>query len=202
MDPVLAFLVGLLQGVTEWLPVSSSVWVTVAANTLYNAARTEEAKQQARDETPPVPISFQQGEIIVRGGSLVRPIDIEALDEFGLRQQAIRWEAVAGNIALAIIVTILLELIIFRLQPSLWTRGRASTITILLIASFVALGKLMLPHADTIIPSLYPLPALAMLLTILFGPALGLSVGVIVALLGTYMAGDIPGIGIYFSGIA
>jgi undecaprenyl-diphosphatase len=31
MDPVMAFLLGLIQGVTEWLPISSSGWTTLAA---------------------------------------------------------------------------------------------------------------------------------------------------------------------------
>jgi undecaprenyl-diphosphatase len=34
MDPVWAFLLGLLQGVTEWLPISSSGWSVVFANGL------------------------------------------------------------------------------------------------------------------------------------------------------------------------
>ncbi len=34
MDPVWAFLLGLLQGVTEWLPISSSGWSLVAAKGL------------------------------------------------------------------------------------------------------------------------------------------------------------------------
>jgi putative nucleotidyltransferase with HDIG domain len=159
----------------------------VTANTFYNAARTEEARQLARDSTLPVKEAARQGEVIVRGGAVVRPLDIEKLDALELRQQAIRWQMVASNIAIAIIVTILLELVVFRLQPSLWANGRAAVITFLLIAIFVALGKLMLPVPINVVPLLYPLPALSMLLAILFGPALGLAVGVIVGLLGTYI---------------
>jgi cyclic-di-AMP phosphodiesterase PgpH len=161
----------------------------VKANTSYNAARTEEAKQQARLSTEPVQVTIRKGEAIVRQGSLVRPVDIEALDAFGLRQQEIRWQSVAGAIALAIIATLLLELLIFRLQPSLWSRGRTAGVTVLLIALFVVVGKLMLPVADSIVPYLYPLPALSMILSILFGPALGMAVGVIMTLLGGYMSG-------------
>ena len=161
----------------------------VATNTFYNAARTEEARQQARANTEPVNVTIRKGEAIVRQGSLVRPLDIEALDAFGLHQQKTDWQSVAGAVALAIVVTVLLALVISRLQPSLWARGRASIVTFLLIAVFVALGKLMLPVTNSAVPYLYPLPALAMILSILFGPALGMAVGVIVGLIGGYVAG-------------
>jgi putative nucleotidyltransferase with HDIG domain len=169
----------------------------VAANTFYNAARTEEARQQARDNTPPVKVTIQKGEIIVRAGSLVLPDDIEALDAYGLRQQAIRWQLVVSSVALAVIVTVLLELLIFRLQPSLWSRGRASAIVFLLIAIFVALSRLMLPFPDSVVPYLYPLPALSMILSILFGPALGMALGIIVGLVAGYVSGGSLEITVY-----
>ncbi len=161
----------------------------VRANTFYNAARTEEAKQQARDSTEPIKVTVREGEAIVRQGSLVRNLDIEALDAYGLRQQEVRWQAVVGAIALAVVTTILLEMLIFRLRPSLWTQGRAAITTFVLIAIFVAVSKLMLPVSDSVVPYLYPLPALSMILSILFGPALGMAIGVVVGLLGGYISG-------------
>jgi hypothetical protein len=169
----------------------------VAANTFYNAARTEEARQQARENTPPVTVTIQKGEAIVRAGSRVLPEAIEALDAYGLRQQALRWQVVVSNVALAIVATVLLELLIFRLQPSLWSRGRASAVVFFLIATFVALSKLMLPLTDTVVPYLYPLPALSMILSILFGPALGMAVGIIAGLVAGYVSGGSLEITVY-----
>ncbi len=161
----------------------------VTANAFYNAARTEELRQQARDSTAPVQWTIRQGEAIVRQGSLVRPLDIEALDAYGLRQQSLSWPAVASAILLALLTTSLLEMFVFRLQPNLWQRWRTASVAFLLVAVFVVGGKLMLPLSDGVAPYLYPLPALSMLLTILFGPGLGVAVGVVTGLIGTYMAG-------------
>jgi putative nucleotidyltransferase with HDIG domain len=169
----------------------------VPANTFYNAARTEEARQQARDNTEPVMVTIRNGEAIVREGALVNALEIEALDAFGLRQQDIQWQFVVAAIALAIVVTLLLELLIIRLRPSLFAQGRAATITFLLIAAFVALAQLMLPVEGTVVPYLYPLPALSMILSILFGPALGMAVSVMVTLIGGYIAGGSIGIVVY-----
>ncbi|MGC9336396.1 MAG: hypothetical protein ACP5JJ_19845, partial [Anaerolineae bacterium] len=101
----------------------------VTVNTFYNAARTEEARQTARENTEPVKVSVRKGEAIIREGTLVRPVDAETLDAYGLRQQAVRWQSVASSIILAILVTITLELFIYRLQPSLWTRWRRAVVT-------------------------------------------------------------------------
>lgn len=161
----------------------------VTANTFYNAARTQEARQQARQNTEPVKVTIRQGEAIAREGSRVSDEAIEALDAFGLRVREVGWQMIVGAVALAIVATVLLELLIFRLQPSFWARGRAPTITFLLIAIFVAMSKLMLPIADSPVPYLYPLPALSMLLSILFGPALGMAIGVIATLIAGYVAG-------------
>ena len=161
----------------------------VTANTFYNAVRTDEARQQAREATEPVMVTVRQGEAIVREGSRVSTQAIETLDAFGLRQRDVQWQAVAGTITLAVLVTILLVLLIFRLRPMIWTRWRATLVAVLLVASFVALGKLMLAFPDSVIPYLYPLPALSMILGILFGPAVGLAIGVIVALIGSYVSG-------------
>jgi len=161
----------------------------VTANTFYNAARTDEAKQLARADTEPVSVTIRQGEAIVREGSRVSDLAIETLDAFGLRQRDVQWPAVVGAIVLAVIMAVLLVLLIFRLRPMIWRRWRASIVTILLIAMFVALGKLMLAFPDTVIPYLYPLPALSMILSILFGPALGMAAGVVVALIGGYVSG-------------
>ncbi|MGD8903737.1 MAG: HDIG domain-containing protein, partial [Anaerolineae bacterium] len=161
----------------------------VTANTFYNAVRTDEARQQAREATEPVMVTVRQGEAIVREGSRVSAQAIETLDAFGLRQRDVQWPAVAGIITLAVLTTILLVLLVFRLRPMIWMRWRAALVAVLLITIFVALGKLMLAFPDSVIPYLYPLPALSMILSILFGPALGLASGVVVALLGGYVAG-------------
>jgi putative nucleotidyltransferase with HDIG domain len=169
----------------------------VTTNAFYNAARTEELRQQAREDTAPVVWTIRQGEAIVRQGSLVRPVDIEALDAYGLRQQSVSWPSVVSAILLALLATSLLELFVFRLQPSLWQRWRTAAVTFVLVALFVIAGKLMLPFSESVTPYLYPLPALSMLLTILFGPGLGVAVGVVTGLLGTYLGGGSLEVTIY-----
>ncbi|MFC2015558.1 HD family phosphohydrolase [Chloroflexota bacterium] len=171
----------------------------VKANTFFNAARTDEARQIARESTAPVSITVREGEALVRAGDLVRPVNIEALDAFGIRQQAARWESVLGTILFALVTTCLLVLFTIRLESKVWQRGRTAAVTFALVAIFVVLAKLMLPatDADAFLAYLYPLPALSMILTVLFGPALGMAVGVIVSFVGTFISGGSVQLAVY-----
>ena len=170
----------------------------VKPNTFFNAAETDKAQQRARDATPAVTVTVRQGEALVRAGDRVLPTAIEAMDAFGLRQQAIRWQAVAGTVALAILVTVLLILMISRIQPSFWARRRAPALTFVLMAILAVVSKLMLPaSAGQIVPYFYPLPALAMFLTVFFGPALGVAVGLIMSLLAAFVTSGSLEISVY-----
>jgi len=169
----------------------------VTANIFFNAARTEEARQQARDSVQPMVLSIRKGEAIVRQGNLVQPQDIEKLDAFGLRQGTIRWQEALGTILFAAVVTALLELFLFRLQPTFWTQSGPAVAAFLLIVLFVIAAKLMLTTSDSLVPYYCPLPALAMILTVLSGPVLGLAAGVAVGLIGAFMVGGSLSIVVY-----
>jgi len=162
----------------------------VKANTFFNAARTEEARQKARDATAPVTVTIRQGEAIVRAGDRVTLAKIEALDAFGLRQQEIRWPAVAGTIAFAAIATVLTMLLIARIQPTFWSRRRVPIVTMALLALYVVLAKVMLVSSiGQVVVYFYPLPALSMLLAIFFGPAFGVVVGTMLGLVAAFITG-------------
>ena len=162
----------------------------VKANTFFNAARTEEARQKAREATAPVTVTIRQGEAIVRVGDRITLAKIEALDAFGLRQQEISWPAVAGTIAFAAGVTILTILLIARIQPGFWARRRVPIVTTVLIILFVVLAKLMLVSSiGRVVAYFYPLPALSMLLAVFFGPAFGVAVGIMLGLVAAFVTG-------------
>jgi hypothetical protein len=160
----------------------------VRPNTFLNAAETDKARQRARDGTPAVTVTVRRGEAIVRAGDRVTAADVETLDAFGLRQQAVRWEHVIGTVGFALLVTFLLFRLISRIEPEFWARRRAPIVTVALIAIFAAVAKVMLPgSAGQVIPYFYPLPALSMFLTVFFGPALGVAAGLIVGLIAAFV---------------
>jgi cyclic-di-AMP phosphodiesterase PgpH len=176
--------------------VRAIVSAMVTANTFYDAARTEEARQQARESVAPVTVSKRKGEALVRVGDLVTAEDIEALDAFGLRQQGPEWQAVLGTAVFAALVVCCFALMITRLQPGLWARGRASIVLFALIAVFMLLSRLMLPYGN-IVAYFCPVPALSMIVTVLFGPVLGMAMGIIAGFTAVFVTSGSPEISVY-----
>ncbi len=66
-----------------------------------DAARTEAQRKQARENTPPVSVSFARGEPVVDAGDVVDAAAIEALDRLGINDGALRWPAVMAALAMA-----------------------------------------------------------------------------------------------------
>lgn len=146
-------------------------------NAFFAPEATEEAKQRAREEVPPALRTFEDGEIIVREGERVTALDIEALDELGLRQTRVRWADFLGSGLLALLGVTILYLYLAHFQPDVLWRGQKTLLLVLLTVIFVLVIGLMVP-GGTVIRYLAPAPALAMLATVALGRASGVAAAV------------------------
>jgi putative nucleotidyltransferase with HDIG domain len=158
----------------------------IQPNTFYNEERTAEARQAARDAVTPVQRTIEKGEAILREGDLVTSLDVEVLDAYQLRQPAADWRDVASTVILAVGTTVALELYISAFDPALWRNWRHLALILFLTSIFVLLAKVMVPGRVGL-PYLYPLPALAMTLAVLFEARLGILVAVLLSLLLGYV---------------
>ena len=77
-------------------------------NSFLDPNATVDAQAHAREEISSVLRMFESGEIIVREGQRVTALEIEALDQFGLRQSEIKWQDFVSPGLLSLIVTTLL----------------------------------------------------------------------------------------------
>jgi putative nucleotidyltransferase with HDIG domain len=158
----------------------------IQPNTFYNEERTAEARQAARDAVTPVQRTIEKGEAILREGDLVTSLVVEVLDAYQLRQPAADWRDVASTVILAVGTTVALELYISAFDPALWRNWRHLALILFLTSIFVLLAKVMVPGRVGL-PYLYPLPALAMTLAVLFEARLGILVAVLLSLLLGYV---------------
>jgi putative nucleotidyltransferase with HDIG domain len=141
---------------------------------------TEQARKQAMDAVPPVQVTIEKGETILRNGDVVGALDVEKLQATGLSNAVIRWRDVAamGLVSLALSVLLCVYLYRFQLTVSRSPR-RLVLLGVLLIAQVIA-AKLTIPGREYY-AYLFPSAAVPMLLAMLLDTELGLLAAAIVA---------------------
>jgi len=163
----------------------------IAPNSFLDAEATAAARVKARQSVEAVPRTYEAGEIVVREGQSVTPLDAEALDRLGLRQPKTGWGDLASALLHAVLVTLLLGLYLRRFEAAIWNRQRNLVLLSVLILLFAVTAKAMIT-GRTVLPYLFPAAALPMLLTVLAGPHLAVVVaGVMGILIGVLSGGSL-----------
>jgi len=140
----------------------------VVSNSFLDPAATAEAQRKAREAVGPVARRFEEDQVIVREGDRVTALDIEALDQFGLRQPRTKWTDFVGSGVLAVLSVTVLYLYLARFEPDVVWKGQQPFLLVLLTIIFVLGSGLMVPGGG-VLRYLAPAPALAMLLTATLG---------------------------------
>lgn len=189
-------LVGLELSEVEAGIVSDLARDLIKSNSFYNAEKTNEAKRLARESVQPVSRTIAEGEIILREGDIVTPLDVEALSALGLRQAGIEWQGVVGTVIFVLLIAIVLGLYLFRFRQEYWVRWPRMLLLLLLLVLFILAAKLMVSDQA---PRSYLLPtaALSMLLTVLLGPQLAITVTVLFSMVVGFMAGGSLELAVY-----
>lgn len=143
--------------------VSALVQGLLRPNTFFNPESTEAARAAAAEKIEPVNRTIAAGEIIVRAGDRVEPLDIEALDALGLRSFRRTWRDYLAAMVLGLMLTAIFTAFISYRQQNFWADNLKVFLLMTIFATFVLLAKIMVPM-HTILPYLYPLAAMAMLL--------------------------------------
>ncbi len=146
-------------------------------NSFFDAAATAEAQARARDEVGPVLRPLKADEIIVREGDPVTALDIEMLDQLGLRQSQVKWSDFVGSGLLAVVGTLLLCLYLARFQSDVLWDGQQFLLLVLLTSFSVLAAGLMVP-AGIVLRYLTPAPALTILAAAALGPHAGVATAI------------------------
>lgn len=161
----------------------------IIANSTFDAAATERARNEAANLVEPVEIPIRNGEIIVRRGEPVSAMAREKLDRFGLldpRPDAVR---AGGWFLLALLSVVLLLAWIWRFRSQIWHRNSA-----LLLIALVLIGAsiaLKVTGDRSVLPYVVPVAAVGLLLAVLLDAGAALMVTAILALLGGAIIGSV-----------
>ena len=156
----------------------------IAPNSIYNAALTEIAREQAVAAVQPVSRSFAVGETIIPRGAIISATDMEALLQFGLTQPEIRWQDLTSAAALILLILIFMGIYLRRNAP-LAGDLRAITMMAVLFLIFLVVARLVVP-GHTVIPYLLPIAAYALVVSSLIGAKPALVTVLPLAILSTY----------------
>jgi putative nucleotidyltransferase with HDIG domain len=138
----------------------------VRPNSFLNPERTQELRQQAWDSVPIQTLTLEQGEMILRAGDIVTPLDVEALEHLGLNQVEWSWWRVMQVLLMTSILITLVVGAVYRLQPQILTNRRQSALLLLLSTIGLLTARFMIVPHDWL-PYLFPLAALSMLAALL-----------------------------------
>jgi putative nucleotidyltransferase with HDIG domain len=157
----------------------------VAPNSVYSADLTESARQSAREAVEPILQKYKAGEIIILRGQIIRPVQLEALQELGLIEQSSPWQDYAGAGALVVMTAAYIALYFSRRRMQFLLDARSLVVVALIVIVFVVGARVTIPDR-TVLPYAFPLPAVGLLIATLFGVEAGLVFSLAVALLVPY----------------
>ena len=152
----------------------------VIANRLRNDEATAAARQAARDKVAPHPREIEAGQIIVRQGEIVSDLQIETLEQLGLRQPQVSWNSLLSYALTALLAALLIGLYVWRIEPPLLARPRALFLLMLLMLVFLIVAKLMAVNR-TVMPFVYPAAAFSLLVVVLVGPGIATTATIVLA---------------------
>jgi len=174
----------------EALVVSTLVQGLLRPNTFFNPERTAAAQAEAAARVQPVEHTIAAGETILRAGDRVEALDLEILEALGLLRDRRTWQDYVSALLITALLTGLQVAYIAQSRRHFWKDRLRVLLLGLLFALFVFLGKAMVPM-HTVLPYLYPLPAMTMLLAALITlPVATVSTLVIGLLLLIFSNGD------------
>ena len=162
----------------------------IQPNTFFNAEATELREQEAAAKVTTQERRFEEGQIIVRGGTLVTDLEIEALRQFGfLQPEDIRLQAIVGAMVVMILITIMLDLYLRRFHTVVRYDPKMLGLVGALFIVFL-MGVHLFGDEGVSQPYLYPSAAMALLMTSLFSAELAI---VAISLLAVLVGIAVPG---------
>ncbi|MGB8980735.1 MAG: hypothetical protein WCC12_02560, partial [Anaerolineales bacterium] len=144
-------LVSLALNEEQAVLVSELASAFVVPNSVLSEELTKTAKQSARDAVQPVIQEYKADEIIVLRGQVISPAEFEALQQFGLIQEASPWQDYAGTGALVITMAVFVNLYFSRRRLPFLFEPRSLILVALIFIFFVIGARLTIPDR-TVLP--------------------------------------------------
>jgi cyclic-di-AMP phosphodiesterase PgpH len=160
----------------------------IVPNSLLSEELTSDAVEEARQSVEPVTRSFMSGETLVRLGQIIRDVEWEALQRYGLIQPSDSFQdAIGAGVLTTLICVVIVLYFNFRKGDDQYS---VKAVLLIAVTFLMFLGIARFFLADrTILPYIYPLAAFGLTLSIIFNFEFALFLSLI---LGTLTAYGLP----------
>jgi hypothetical protein len=155
----------------------------IAANSFFNEAATNAAREAARQAVTPVTQSFVQGQTVIARGRVITAADIEAVTALGLLQPTTpQWQDSISDILTVIITLAIFGIYLRRYNPKFFASPKLMIFMGGTLLVFLLIARIVVP-GRTVLPFLFPSTTLAMLTAVALGPNAAVTLSVIFAAL-------------------
>ena len=160
----------------------------IVPNSTFSKDLTDQAAVKAAAAVTPTRVLIRQGEVIVRSGDPLDAVDIEKIDELGLREASPDVASFGGWFLLAVLIVGMLLSWIWRFRQGLWHRDNVLILIGLLLVGVTLALKLTAGRLT--LPFFLPTAAIAMLLAVLLDASIATIVIAVVAVIGGAVNGS------------
>jgi|GEM_PF-102792 len=173
----------------------------IAANNMLDVEATKRKRDDARSSTPSVIESIGKGQNVVRKGERLTALQIEMMEQLGLRNNFLNWETITGMVGIIAMLILVLCFYFSQLASQIWNnRKTLAFIALSLTVAAIAIRLLISSDERTLRPYLLPLAAIAMVVAALLDVQLAILLTAILALLVGLVSGNPELTLVYFSG--
>jgi putative nucleotidyltransferase with HDIG domain len=161
----------------------------LVANSTFDEAATQRARDEAANLVEPVRFSIRNGEIIVQRGERLDDLDLEKLGLLGLLDPQPDAARAVGWFVLAALAVILLLGWVWRFRPNIWHRGQALMLIGLVVVTAAVAFKVT--EDRSVLPYVLPTAAAGLLLAVLLDSGAATIITAIIALIGGAITGSV-----------
>jgi putative nucleotidyltransferase with HDIG domain len=153
----------------------------------FDAAGTLARQQRARSDVPPVVLTVERGEVIIRSGDVVTPLQLEKAQAVGLLHPQYEWARIIGTFVLVLALFAIALTYLVHFRPAVLHAPRQLVLLGVLFVGILLLSKLLVP-IEGVGPYLVPIAAVPLLVATLIDPGLAiitaLGAGMLVGIVG------------------
>ena len=157
----------------------------VTVNSEFSPGLTDDAKNSAREAVQPRTEEYKAGETIVLRGQILSEAQIEALREAKLIEETSPWQDYTGAAALVVMMAAYISLYFSRRRLQFLLDARSLVVIAIIFLVFLVGARLVIP-GRAVLPYVFPIPAVGLIITTLFGVEAGIVFSFAIALLAPY----------------